>query len=147
MSAPVFVTAGFVVRPSAENDWMGEMLPSTDFSPSHSKVGIVWESYGITARDTTTIALAVGRSDGSSVLQRLGRIVGMNVDARGSLSMSWTETDAPPSIAGVGNIPVQLRAVSLDFRDLLPGEYALQISMRRQDGSEVHARRTFRVLK
>ncbi len=146
VSQPTFVTEGFAERRTVASDWKREMLPTTDFSSSSRKVSIVWESYGVAAFDTATISLTVGRADGGSILQRLRGVVGMNVNPNGSLSMSWRETDAPTPISRVSDVPVQVRSISLDFGDLAPGSYWLEITMRGRTDSEARSRRTFRIL-
>jgi len=147
ISQPVFVSSDFIAKGNGKREWMELMLPSTEFSPLHSKVGVVWESYGISDRDTATISLTVSRSDKSSILGRLGAVVGMNPDARGALTMTWVETTNPRSITELGEIPIQVRSIILDFGSLAPGVHVLQVTMRRASGQEATSKRFFRVAR
>jgi hypothetical protein len=91
-----------------------------------------WETYGISARDTVTIAVTMTGDANISGLRRLGMALSLASDPNRSLSIRWTEPSPEHYTRTLaGPVPVQLRSLMLNISQLAPGPYLLRISVER----------------
>jgi hypothetical protein len=112
----------------------------------NSKLGVYWETYGIAPTDTVEIAVWIERYTPQGILRRYGRAINVATDPNTPVAQSWTES-APGGGATVipGRIPVISRSIVLDASKLRPGDYWLDVVMRKRGSEAVRSRRSFTV--
>lgn len=136
ISDPVLVHA----RESAES--FGGMLGSTELV-NPTSVGVAWESYGFSTRDSVTISLRIASTDALSGLRRAGMALRVADDPRVNVTMQWREST--PSRTGVevaGSRPIVYHSVAVDVRKLRAGAYGVEIEMSSATCGTVMATRT-----
>ncbi len=110
------------------------------------KLGVAWESYGVRASDTVTIAVRVTGLEARSTLARAAQAVGLTGRRDVEVSVSWTEP-SPARQAEVvsARIATLMRELTLDIGALRTGAYGLQISMTTAQCTAVSPLREFTV--
>lgn len=127
-------------------DLLDHMMGSVRLDSEHRRLGLYWESYGVAAGDSVKITLRIGNMVEVGTLQRIGIALRLSDDPNRSITQSWTEPDLNRGTRTLeGPIPVQLRAVALNLSQLLPGEYAVEISMQRPSGLTATTVRRFTI--
>jgi hypothetical protein len=124
------------------------MLPSTDLGRA-ARVGVFFEVYGLERGDQADLTLKVLQRDQAGFLRRVGARLGILDLGDGSILMHWR--DQTPGVAStpfmIGAVPAQSRAVVLDFAQLKPGRYALEIGVGRPGETPAVSRRELTIGK
>ena len=132
--------------PRSATEAIGRMLPSTDLGRA-ARVGVFFEVYGLERGDEADLTLKVLQQDQAGFLRRVGARLGILDLGDGSILMHWR--DQTPGVAStsfmIGTVPVQSRAIVLDFAQLKPGHYALEIGVGRPGESPAVSRREFTI--
>lgn len=134
--------------PRSAPEAIGRMLPSTDLGRA-SRVGVFFEVYGLEPDSQADLTLKVLQLDQPGLLRRVGAHLGILDLGDGSILLHWR--DATPGVATtsymIGSVPVQSRAIVLDFAQLKPGHYALEIGVGRPGEIPAVSRRVFTIRK
>ncbi len=118
------------------------MRGSTTMSAQTSAIGIYWETYGFAAQDSVEIAISVQRH--GNVLNRITNAAGITGDPNALVSTSWKEPQPGHSARTIpGAVPIQMRAVTLGMPGMQPGDYTLQISVKKSGRDAVTSKRDF----
>lgn len=132
--------------PRSAVDAIDRMLPSAELHRG-SKVGVFFEVYGLTTGEDADLMLKVLQQDQAGLLRRVAARLGIADLPDGSIQMRWR--DAQPGVASgalmIAEVPVQSRALVLDFAQLKPGRYALEIGVGRPGEQPVVSRRSFTI--
>lgn len=111
-----------------------------------SKVGVAWESYGVRAGDTVTIAVTVTGLEDRSALARAAQAVGLSGRRDVEVSVSWTEPSPARQVEVVpGRVATLMRELTLDIAALRAGTYGLQVAMTTAQCAALSPRRNFTV--
>lgn len=97
--------------------------------------GIFWEVYGGAEGDVLESSVTVRRDD-RSLARRVGEFLRV-VGARRPISLEWTTIRSDQEVQGVH--------LAIDFRNLEPGRYTLEVALVTAEGSPVVARRAMEV--
>lgn len=93
-----------------------------------AKVGLYWETYGWTEKDSVDVAVVIARHEPVSKLRRLGMLVRLAHDINGSVAVRWSEPQPGHSAWTVpSSVPIQARSVRLDLSRLEPGQYTVTV--------------------
>jgi hypothetical protein len=112
-----------------------------------ARLGVYWETYGFTPGDSAEIAVWVERYTPQGVFRQFGIALNIAKDLNTPVSVSWTEV-GPNARAYVipGPVPVIGRSVVLDVSKLAPGNYWLDVVVRKPGKEPVKVRRSFVVV-
>lgn len=139
ISQPLLIAAPDVAAgPLTAEAAVPRMLGSTTITRAQ-RLGIYWEAYGFAVTDTVDIRLTLSREGKPGIFERVTTGFGLWGEEGGRADVRWTE---PPGGARVitqmeGNVPVQMRSVSLDLRRQRGGRYKLEVSMKTPTGTAV----------
>lgn len=112
------------------------------------KLGLVWESYGFAATDTTRIAVQIVSVAEISRLRRAGMALGIMDDPTTSVTISWEEPRAPAARTVLATkVPTIARQLTVNIDRLRVGEYVLAISMEKNGCAPVRSERVFVVTR
>ncbi len=121
---------------------LDRMLGTVHLDGRNRRVGVYWETYGVSSLDTVTVYVRVAADAQLSALRRIG--MGLNVAANPNREVvqRWTEPDAQRGTRTLaGPIPVQQRTIQLNLSQLQPGPYVLEVGLERKDGTSASGRR------
>jgi hypothetical protein len=143
LSPPVFVDAPPAMMGALDADAaIARMLGSTTLTRA-SRLGVYWEAYGFARTDTVEITLTLQREGKPGLFERVSSGFGLWGDEGGQADVRWTEL--PGSGRTItrweGDVPVQMRSVSLDLRRQRGGRYRLGILMKTPSGGAVTSER------
>jgi hypothetical protein len=121
---------------------VARMLGSTTLR-RQSRTGVYWEGYGFSRTDTVEITLSLQREGRPGLFERVTSGFGLWGDDGGQAEVRWTEFPGSGRTLTKmeGDVPVQMRSVSLDLRRQRGGRYRLEISMRTPTGAAVTSER------
>lgn len=110
-----------------------------------SDVGVYWEGYGFGASDTVEIELSVERLDRAGFFGRVIDAIGIGAERQGGGVLRWRDVPGSESAFQIieGDVPVQMRNVTVDFSRLGTGTYRLTLSMKTQSRPAVSSERMF----
>ncbi|MEP6835679.1 MAG: hypothetical protein ABJB74_19990 [Gemmatimonas sp.] len=127
---------------------LDHMSSSLHLDANHRRIGLYWESYGVSATDVVSVTVRVGTVVEISTLQRIGMAFRISSDPNSSITQAWSEPDANRGTKTLeGLIPVQQRTLALNLSQLPAGDYALEISMQRPGGKIASKTRRFTIDK
>jgi hypothetical protein len=128
---------------------LDRMLGSTTISLSNDpRIGVFFESYGVSARDTVSVSVSLHRRENLSAFRRLGMAIRVADDVNASVTIKWTEPNAAHVVRTVtGAVPIQSRAVALDISGLSPGPYEIVVGIQRGSQPVVTSSRWVTVTK
>jgi hypothetical protein len=110
------------------------------------QLGVYWESYGFNAADSVEVAVWIERYTSQGIARRFGIAMRIATDLNTPVSMGWSEPQ-PGHSANVfadGGVTVIGRSVALDVSGLAPGDYRLEVAVRKPGKPEpVRGRTTF----
>lgn len=148
VSTPVLLRAPTddSVLPNEVNAALSHMRTTRTLGPGE-RLGIYWETYGFRAADTVEIAIWVERATSQSVLRRFGVALGVATDANTPVSVSWREPQPGfrSHVFSDGGVMIIGRAVAIDLSSVQPGEYRLEVAVRRGTGEPVRGRTTVEI--
>jgi hypothetical protein len=148
ISDPVLLAAPAMID-ALPNDIDGVlplMLGSTRLAQGVSRVGVYWETYGIAATDTVSIAIRVQRTTPLTVLDRVGAVTGLGGNSNAPVSFEWKEPDPRHQVRTLGGtVPIQMRSVVIDISTLTTGDYSLEIAVTKAGRAPVRSSREFTV--
>ena len=134
ISEPILIAATDGPVPGPENA-LHYMLGSTRVRGA--KLGLYWETYGWTERDSVDVAVLIARREPLSKIRRLGMLMRVAHDINGSVAVRWSEPQPGHSAWTIpSSVPIQARSVRLDLSRLEPGHYAVTVLVN-QHGSTV----------
>lgn len=111
------------------------MMGTTQLDAATRRIGLYWESYGISSTDTVTISIRITSDAVLSAARRLGIAVNFASNPNRSIEQRWTEPDAARGNRTLaGPVPVQMRAVVLNLSQLEPSPYLIEIRAETRDG-------------
>jgi hypothetical protein len=108
---------------------------------SGEKIGVYWETYGLSAADTVEVAVWVERYTRDGAMRRLGQTLRIATNRNTPVAISWFEPEAgePAEFIAAG-VPVVTRSIVLDTSTLPPGEYWLDVAIRAPRQQAVRSR-------
>jgi hypothetical protein len=125
---------------------LDHMSGTMHLDATHRRIGLYWESYGVSATDNVSVSVRVGTVIEISTLQRVGMALRISDDPNRSITQRWSEPDANRGTRTLeGSVPVQQRTLALNLAQLPPGEYALEITMQRPGGKSASKTRRFTI--
>jgi hypothetical protein len=148
ISDPLFFRPGDdSLPPSDAQAAIAKMLGSLFLG--EKRIGVFWETYGVAPADTVELTLRITSLDKPGLFRRLGASIGLAEPAGGEMAMHWSEPrlGKRDGLTWVGDVPVQARAVVLDFSRLRPGRYTVEISVARQGTQPAVTRREVAVVR
>ncbi|HYV97882.1 MAG TPA: hypothetical protein VE967_10540 [Gemmatimonadaceae bacterium] len=129
--------------PNDADGAVGLMRGSTTLSAGTNAIGVYWETYGFSATDSVDVTVSVQRHSGN-VIGRVANAVGIGTDPNAQVSSSWKEPQPGHTARTIaGAVPIQMRSVILQLGTIPPGEYSLQIEVKKPGGASVTSRRSF----
>jgi len=121
---------------------LDHLLGTTILGARQRRIGLYWETYGVSATDTVSVTVSMASDQDISSLRRLGMALNLASDPTRSLQVRWTE---PTSIRNTrtltGPVPVQLRSLVLNLSQLAPGPYMLTVSIEKPGSGIASSRR------
>jgi hypothetical protein len=123
---------------------VARMYGSTSFS-RRSRVGVYWEGYGFAVNDTVEVELRVERQDRPGLVGRAVAVLGVGEARQADGALRWSDMPGADRAIQVqeGDVPVQMRNVTIDLSGLARGSYRLTISMRTRHRPAVSSERMF----
>jgi hypothetical protein len=143
VSAPVFYDALRGGTPPDAPGMFPHMLATTTLRQG-DRIGIFWETYGVTPGDSVQFRVAIERTTRTGLLQRLGEVTRLRDVPMRALGIAWRDPDTRTTISdGPSIMP---RAITLDLGDLEPGEYRVVVEARVPGGQPVRNERALTVI-
>lgn len=142
VSDPALLVVDDTSLPPPSEDLLDRMLGTVRVATKSRRIGVYWETYGLSATDTVTVYVRIVADAPLSALRRLG--MGLNVAANPNreIVQKWTEPDAERGTRTLdGPVPVQMRTITLNLSQLQPGPYQLEVGLERKDGMSAFGRR------
>jgi hypothetical protein len=131
VSGIVLFRAHQVGQLSAAGDSALTRMASSPVVRKDGRIGLYWETYGLSASDSVTFHVRVLRTTQPSGIRRLGMRLGIAGDLNVPISIRWTETTGPTSaVVEAGPVPVIGRSLVLDTKALVSGEYVVELRTR-----------------
>ncbi|HYV98361.1 MAG TPA: hypothetical protein VE967_12950 [Gemmatimonadaceae bacterium] len=111
------------------------------------RFAIYWETYGIAPYDSTEFAVWIERVTPQGILRRFGIRLSVATDLNTPVSHSWMEFGPNTRRTVIpGRVPIVGRSLLLDASHLPPGDYWLDVVVRKAGAGEpVRARQKFTV--
>jgi hypothetical protein len=132
--------------PSAPNDLLPAMR-STTLAAGTPRFGVYWETYGLAPTDSVEIAVWVERFTPQGIFRNLGIALNVARDRNTPVAHTWTETRADQRAFVIpGAVPVVGRSIVIDASALVPGEYWLDVVVKKPGADPIRARRTITVI-
>jgi len=114
---------------------LGSVVIDVNTTP---KVGVYWETYGVSARDSVTVGVQVERQVSVGGLRRLGMALRLADNPNSTVNIAWREPDRGRTTNTIdGVVPIQSRTVILDLSRLESGPYDLVMSVAKIRGEAV----------
>jgi hypothetical protein len=111
------------------------------------RMGIYWESYGISSGDTVDITVSVTRPHERTAAEKLGALVGRGGPATDGITIAWREPSSTHSVTTIpGRIPIQGRVLNLDLSQVDPGYWTITVKMARPGKPGVSKDHEFRII-
>lgn len=121
---------------------LDQMLNTTHLDGATRRIGVYWETYGVSPSDTVTVSIRVATDQQLSGMRKLGMALNVASNPNREVVQSWTEPDPSKSTQTVsGRIPVTSRAVLLNLSLLQIDTYVIEVSVERRDGTIATGRR------
>lgn len=121
---------------------LDQMLNTTHLDPRNRRIGVYWETYGVSPSDTVTISVRVATDQQLSGMRKLGMALNVASNPNREVVQSWTEPDPAKATQTVsGRVPVTSRAILLNLSLLQIDTYVLEVSVERKDGTIATGRR------
>ncbi|MEO7998260.1 MAG: hypothetical protein ABI852_12495, partial [Gemmatimonadaceae bacterium] len=121
---------------------LDQMLNTTHLEGANRRVGVYWETYGVSPSDTVKVSVRVATDQQLSGMRKLGIALNVASNPNSEVVQSWTEPDPSKSTQTVfGRIPVTSRAILLNLSLLQSDTYVLEVSVERKDGTIATGRR------
>lgn len=128
--------------PPPGEELLDRMLGTVRLTPKLRRVGVYWETYGVSANDTVKISVRVVEDAPLSGARRLAMNLNVADNPNRAIVQQWTEPDAQRGTRTLeGPIPVQMRTMVLNLSQLQPGRYVLETSIERKDRTVATGRR------
>ncbi|MEO7996380.1 MAG: hypothetical protein ABI852_02985 [Gemmatimonadaceae bacterium] len=128
--------------PPASEELLDRMLGTVHLTSKLRRVGVYWETYGVSAGDTVKVSVRVIEDAQISAVRRLGMNLNVADNPNRAIMQQWTEPDAQRGTRTLdGPIPVQVRTIVLNLSQLQPGPYVLEVGIERKDGTTATGRR------
>lgn len=110
-----------------------------------SRVGVYWEGYGFGVSDTVEVELRVERQDQPGIVGRFIGVLGIGHERHASGALRWSDMPGAGRAIQIqeGDVPVQMRNVTVDLSGLARGTYRLTLSMKTQRRQAVSSERMF----
>jgi hypothetical protein len=110
-----------------------------------SRVGVYWEAYGFSVTDTVEVELRVERQDRPGIVGRAIEVLGMGEQGQAGGALRWRDVPGAGRAIQIreGDVPVQLRNVTVDVSRLARGTYRLTLSLKTPRRAAVSSERTF----
>jgi hypothetical protein len=148
----VAISAPVLIRPPAPDE-----IPTSDplraislmygtlTFDSTARVGVYWETYGISSGDTVDIAIRIDKPvKPPGLLRRFAIRLGVSAPPTSGSGIRWREPQSGRAIHTViGGVPVQGRNVTLDLKNLGVGDFTLTVSVGRPGEPPMTSQRDF----
>jgi hypothetical protein len=132
VSQPILFDPPADVRAIIDADSAVHRMYGTTTFVRERRLGVYWEAYGFSARDTVQIELSMSREDRPGILERVGDVLHIGRQDANSVNILWREV--PRSSRAVhrmeGTVPVGMHSLVLDFSRLSRGTYNLQVTVK-----------------
>jgi hypothetical protein len=150
ISAPVFIrpTAAGESTPRNTEVALARMYASATFR-NRSEIGIYWETYGVSERDSVDLTIEVERHENPpGFIRRIGIAMGIARPPRGASTIAWKESQTHSYMRIVsGEVPIQGRVITLNVQALRPGDYTMIVTATRRGGPTASARKEFWIVQ
>jgi hypothetical protein len=94
------------------------------------KIGLLWESYGVRAGDSVTLAVRVTGVQDRGGLARAAQSLGIVGQQEVAIAVSWKEPTPARRVQAIpAMVPTLRRDLMLDIASLRSGTYAVQVTM------------------
>ena len=144
LSDPVLLDAD-VVTGNALDDVKRGMLGSTALH-NRSRVGIAWESYGVEAGDTATIAVNIVNVAELGRLRTAGIVLGLVTDPRSAVGVRWTEpSQRRERVSTTSTVTALHYQLTVDLGKLAAGNYMLEVATESASCGVVKAERVLSI--
>jgi hypothetical protein len=111
---------------------LDQMLNTVNVDRRHRRIGVYWETYGISATDTITVSVRVATDEQLSAMRRLGMRLNLAENPNREVVQSWTLPDPQRGSSIVaGRVPIGINAIVLNLSQLQPDSYVLEVSIER----------------
>jgi hypothetical protein len=136
--------AGGATLPS-EPDRALRLMATSHVVSASGQIGVYWETYGFKPTDSVEVAVWIERYTSQGIARAFGIALGVARDLNTPVSVSWKEPQPGyrSHVFHEGGVPVIGRAVSVDVSQLLPGDYRLEVAVRKAGAEPVRGRSTF----
>lgn len=123
------------------------LRPTRVFGAGDRRLTVYWESYNLSPADSAQVVLRVVPSERAGALRDLGSMLRLLDNPAEGVEVRWNDHERRGGQSTLaGPIPAQMRAVSLDVRQLKPGSYMIELEMQRRDGRKAVQRATVSLL-
>ena len=119
-------------------------------APSHvvsevKKIGVYWETYGFEPADSVELAVWIERYTPQGIGRRFGIAFGVTQDLNTPIAITWKEPQPGyrSHVFRQGRVSVIGRGVTVDVSALPPGDYRLEVAVRKGTGEPLRGRSTF----
>ncbi len=148
VSDPAFLLLPqFDAPPPTHPDSAIARLTGSTQLPRDVPLALYWESYGFALGDTVDVEVRIARRDGSA-LRSLASRFGLADAQNDSISIRWREPDPGRNARDLGTvIPGVARGLAVNIRNLVPGNYAFIVAMRRTDGATATGERRVEIVQ
>jgi hypothetical protein len=122
------------------------LMATSHIIGASGQLGVYWETYGFQPDDSVEVAVWIERYTSQGIARRFGIAMRIATDLNTPVSMSWREPQPGHSASAFvdGGISVIGRSVILDASRLAPGDYRLEVAVRKPGRPEpVRGRTTF----
>lgn len=144
ISDPVFYDATRGGTPADAPSMFPHMLATTTLQQG-DRLGLFWETYGVTPGDSVTFRVAVERTTRSGILQRLTEAVRLREVPLRALGIAWRDPDTRGA-DGASAPAIMPRSVTVDLGDLAPGKYRVVVEARTGRGDPVRGERALTIV-
>jgi hypothetical protein len=107
------------------------------------RIGVYWETYGIAPTDSIEVAVWIERYSRQSIVRRFGAALNLATDLNTPVAYTWREPTPGRAVHVIdGPVPIVSRSIAVDVSNLSPGEYYLDVAVRKIGGAEPARGRT-----
>jgi hypothetical protein len=120
-------------------------MVGTSLVSKAGKLGVYWETYGFAPSDSIEVAVWIERHTPQGLARRFGIALRIATDLNTPVAMGWQEPQTSGNRTMVPSGPVQIigHSVVLDTSKLPPGNYWLDVAVRKRGHDPVRGRTNF----
>jgi hypothetical protein len=114
-------------------------------APKSGQIGVYWETYGLAPSDSVEFAVWIERYTPQGFARRFGIALHIATDLNTPVAMSWQEpqTSGNRTMVPSGAVQIMGHSVTVDSSKLPPGDYWLDVAVRKPGRVDVRGRTSF----